>query len=1282
MTPEIKTIFGCPFCGFRVSGTERACPRCGREFSEGIAFECPFCGSSVKPTDDSCPACEVQFHTMAAQVSERLLDKAVTQIVDELDTLAEIEKMGPRCPVCSEPLRAPGAACARCEERRIARLEAKGRPLEEYLDAEIFGDEGLPPEREPQRKTPRPEQIAADGDEEVALCPVCDNAVTLSDLKCPHCGAEFEEEEDEETLAEPMPETHSQEELELASCPVCGALAGLTVSACPSCGAEFEDEEEESPEVPPVAPPVRAKIVVKPKIVTKWKGRATAPSRATPREPRGLSNGIGAVNGRGRTNGRGRVNGVSYTNGSGAINGSGRINGQGRVNGAGAVNGRALVNGTGALNGGGAGVRRPGGAAGRSRLLLRWRFLVLLVALVIILAAFAYMAGVIEKPPYDVDGDGGDWSDAVMFGMASVSDSPSTNVVEWSVDAHRNELYLYVGTEGAIMAADEVESFYLFIDSDDSPSTGYEIMGIGADFMVELQGWNGSVMQSAVWSYHSQDDHLDWSGWVYASAAVAAVDDRGLEAMVGLFFEVKDDSRFILVSKDQLMRGCCSYPVLLKGGLLIVDAEASPDVSTDGLLAIDENAPLMRLTFACEGEGGTVDSIAPELVGVTSAGPFQQFAIEPGQERVVDLAVDSSTLTAGQFVSVTIDDEDISSSFSRIHIVDACVRAYAGAAPSSISIDGAFADWEGITVTDFDPLPIDNPNIDIDEVGAANGTSDSFFYVSVVGEMCSGDYVPKIGSKPSGTGGGTVVPSRKTAEDFMRVYIDSDQSAATGSVISKDGTPIGADYLIEVSGICCEVESTRVLMYHTNDWVEIGAPVEAAIDLSRMEIGIPSASIDATDGPIDFLIVSTDWRGNEDVASNETSALSTKYWVVASSSTEGTSMSYQRKMFYDGVNFWSFHYSGSNTVYVYSADGGESWTSGGQVFSTTGVADASLWYDPGTHQVYVVGDRATQSANVYIRQGSVNPGAHTITWASEQTLSVSSVNLGGKNTFISKDTSGYLWILSSQQTQQSPARYNLAAYKSTSTNATSAWGLSGTMLASVSNNADLKGSILPTGSGSDVFAVYNYDSTVEARKCTSGSWGSAENVYTDTGSLAFINMAPASAVVDGNGGLHVVFGDANKDGASDKPHIQYRFRHATNGWASAITIDGDADTVNHRYPTISLDTSTGNVYAFWIKLSDNSVVCKKNASGSWSFVTLPGQTSDEKQYLTSVYSASEESLICWQWTQNTTGTVEVNFDKIPEFGDVVVPMFVIIGVFFVASRRKRKRDLSTPDGND
>ncbi len=107
-----------------------------------------------------------------------------------------------------------------------------------------------------------PKKIEVEEDSDVT-CPVCGKPVGLTIASCPHCGAEFEEEEGEAAEKEerkPAPAQAAAEGEETAECPVCGSTVSLAVSSCPSCGAEFEEEEvEEIIEVEERAVPVPKK---------------------------------------------------------------------------------------------------------------------------------------------------------------------------------------------------------------------------------------------------------------------------------------------------------------------------------------------------------------------------------------------------------------------------------------------------------------------------------------------------------------------------------------------------------------------------------------------------------------------------------------------------------------------------------------------------------------------------------------------------------------------------------------------------------------------------------------------------------------------------------------------------------------------------------------------------------------------------------------------------------------------------------------------------------------
>jgi hypothetical protein len=535
-------------------------------------------------------------------------------------------------------------------------------------------------------------------------------------------------------------------------------------------------------------------------------------------------------------------------------------------------------------------------------------------------------------------------------------------------------------------------------------------------------------------------------------------------------------------------------------------------------------------------------------------------------------------------------------------------------------------------------------------------------------------------AKPAGTGGTIVIPSRRTAEDVLNIYIDSDRLNSTGKAIVLGSKRIGADQRIEVRGLFGTITSTDIYNYsHLSvSWVKSPGSVNAAKDERRIEIGVSAASLGGS-SDIDFIVETTSWRGPEDLATFDPNSMSpaTRAWVVAPavSSAYATSMSYQRKVFYDGVNYWSFYFDGADTVHKYSTEG-QLWNYCGRVFTTPGVNETSIWYDASTNTVYAVGDTASATQNVSVQAGVVNPSAHVISWmAGDSDANVSRLPLAGKNSYISKDVDGFLWLLSCNFLQGTPAAYQLSALRSAAANDTSAWVFSGSMGAANFAADNIKGSIVPAGTGSDMWAVYGYAGNVAARKYD-GTWQAQQVIYAQAGSKANTDNSPPSVVVDGKGVVHVVYGTGRRAGQFSIPAVEYS--HNQTGlttFTPGVSLDPFLPAgIGDYYPTISLETSTGDLHALWLR-GDNlfvprTVMCSKCVAGTWSYTALPSQTTFAKTFLTSVYSASGPFTICWQWTENTTAPINVVFDGtvIPEFGDLALPM-VGFAVIFVAYRR-------------
>jgi hypothetical protein len=492
--------------------------------------------------------------------------------------------------------------------------------------------------------------------------------------------------------------------------------------------------------------------------------------------------------------------------------------------------------------------------------------------------------------------------------------------------------------------------------------------------------------------------------------------------------------------------------------------------------------------------------------------------------------------------------------------------------------------------------------------------------------------------------------------------------------------------MIEVRGLFGKIVSSTEWTYESENWVPTSGIVEAAKDSKRIEIGVAASSLGGS-SDIDYIVETTTWKGRSDLAFYDPSSTRSmsRRWVVDTGLTSNgaTSMSYQRKIFYDNTNFWSFYFDGSNTVHRYSADDGVTWTSRGSVFKTSGVNETSIWYDSGTNSVYAVGDTSSASTNIYLQKGTVNAGSHTITWAaSDSTLTSSSNSLGGKNTFISRDNNGYIWVASSNFSSASPARYQLTVFRSAAVNSITSWVFSGQMLSAATMADTVKGSVVPAGSGSDMWAIYAYAGSVASRKYT-GTWQTPQTtVYVGGGSSANTENSPPVAVVDSKGICHVVYGTGRKSGTNSAPTIEYaRNNSGATTFSTGMDLDSYmANDIGDYYPTISLETSTNNLYVYWLQ-SETSLVPKTltgrlYSSGSWTNLTFESQSTYAKYYLNSIYSVSGEYKVAWQWTQNTTSTVQVLFDhKIPEFSDIVLPIMGFMVIFVVYRQRsKGKKD--------
>jgi len=191
------------------------------------------------------------------------------------------------------------------------------------------------------------------------------------------------------------------------------------------------------------------------------------------------------------------------------------------------------------------------------------------------------------------------------------------------------------------------------------------------------------------------------------------------------------------------------------------------------------------------------------------------------------------------------------------------IRAYLVAPPSTVRIDGLFADWVGRDQLDSDPVPVKNPDVDILRYGAAVNTSAAYFHVAVAGDLMAGRVPDRFIRLPPGQGGngsgGPPIPlPRRTGEDILRAYVDLNSTDAVG--LPVDG--IYADYLLEVRGVAGRITSQNLYAW-TGSWSPIPS---SGVALAKNATDIEgSVGVGPATNSTRMVFEATDWSGLPDM---------------------------------------------------------------------------------------------------------------------------------------------------------------------------------------------------------------------------------------------------------------------------------------------------------------------------------------------------------------------------------------------------------------------------------
>jgi uncharacterized repeat protein (TIGR01451 family) len=620
----------------------------------------------------------------------------------------------------------------------------------------------------------------------------------------------------------------------------------------------------------------------------------------------------------GRTNGQ--VNGTRNGRTNGRVNGvaEGRVNGlttgaaNGLTFGRGATNG--LVNGNGFTNGrrGRHPIPRIPPQPHWSRSVIGIAAVVALMVIVPILASLLSPAPTGGGPLIRIDGNFGDWAKfpAYMQSPADSTPNPAVHLLAVKVVSQDRDLFVYAKVQGLMFqgtGVSETDTIFVFVDEDNSRTTGYPIGDLGADSLVEITGWRDlSTVRHQVTSYVFNETGVarsnDWNRFLPSGSAEAAFNGQEIEIRV----TVRDAARarVLVYAADNLgnfdpsdgsIRA--SLPTVIIGQQTVAkDIVASarvpflrltlapmggvPHVSGVNISRLGTSSDPVDLALYRDNGSGVFNATAPLLATATMTGRTARFNVSQDLSGPALYWVETRWATRTSTTTFGLAVADVATNGTASFRPPETTLVYLGAAPSSPRVDGAFGDWQGrpygrdplgdVRNVSGLPSPIYDANIDM--VATAVHLAVNFTgYVRVDGRMLGGQDIPTVRVRTSPLPANTTTIqnpiSPQEGVDIVYVYFDSDNSTTTGLRATVEGRQYGFDFAIAIVGRNGEIRSAGLYAYVAGSggpWRLIGSAV-VGFDAHRMEFAVNASVLNLTAG-YRVVYYTSDWRLQYDVA--------------------------------------------------------------------------------------------------------------------------------------------------------------------------------------------------------------------------------------------------------------------------------------------------------------------------------------------------------------------------------------------------------------------------------
>ena len=496
----------------------------------------------------------------------------------------------------------------------------------------------------------------------------------------------------------------------------------------------------------------------------------------------------------------------------------------------------------------------------------------LIVPLILIVLISVSLVTIYTKPGTKegiiIDGNFDDWSEIYKYpelGLRKINNA-NVDIINFGFYEEEKNLFIYLKTKGQLLSGRALDSQYfmdevrIFIDTDDKAETGYYISNLGAEFMINVAGFNGSVYVKQLWQF-SGNEQRNFSNFQIVQNVNAYSKNSELEIQIEKkVLNLREDYRLIIHTLSADGVEDFEYPVAKnKNTIVMVTESLLPEVvNLDNTLIMKveprifgtQNSKLNTLEFMATNEITskiflTFDSInvSPQvsnnILKFVVPQPITGYALLKGNL----LDIQSGKVFGLKFYNGEVNNAIIFN-YTKKPAQGAFEKTYIQKIPTNISIDGAFADWNNA-------LKIKNnqqgglPNLDIQEFSALsqNLSTDIFFYLKVESDLFVGTNIPRssVIAVVSDGGNGTIPPpivEEIVGYDYFRIFI----SNGSGSGFYIPDYNFRAAYHVQIIGKEKSIFSKKLFSYTGNGtswaWTEI-QDLSVEFDSFQLELSVP-----------------------------------------------------------------------------------------------------------------------------------------------------------------------------------------------------------------------------------------------------------------------------------------------------------------------------------------------------------------------------------------------------------------------------------------------------------